>query len=82
MKPFLDSATRQGCQHTCFLFSITLEFLLRAKRQGKEMKGVINKEWRSQSSTPLWWHAPRLKRPKTSLENPIHGKHVQEGNGI
>lgn len=46
------------------------------------MKGVINKEWRSQSSTPLWWHAPRLKRPKTSLENPIHGKHVQEGNGI
>jgi hypothetical protein len=41
LKPFpLKSRTRQGCLLSSFLFKILLEFLARAIRQGKEIKGI------------------------------------------
>jgi retron-type reverse transcriptase len=41
LKPFpLKSATRQGCPLSPLLFNIVLEFLVRAIRQEKEIKGI------------------------------------------
>ena len=36
----LKTVTRQGCPLSLFLFNIVLEVLVRAIRQGKEIKGI------------------------------------------
>jgi hypothetical protein len=79
----LKSGTKQGCPFSPFLFNIVLEFLARAIRQEKEIKGIqISKEVVKVSlfvaNMILYLKDPKNLHPET----PKHHKQLQQCSKI
>jgi hypothetical protein len=80
LKPFpLKSGMRQGCPLSPLLLNTVLEFLARAKRQEKEIKGRdIVKISLFADNMILYNKDPKILHPKTTR----HHKHLQQGSRV